>query len=75
MIIDSDYIDKNATIIVNLDKLSDSSLHIRICIYLTTDWVEYHEIKHSIMISILSIIENHGGSSFSDCHLTHIRKA
>ena len=43
MIIDSDYIDKNATIIVNLDKLSDSSLDIMVYAYtLTTDWVEYH---------------------------------
>lgn len=73
MIIDSDYIDKNATIIVNLDKLSDSSLDIMVYAYtLTTDWVKYHEIKHSIMISILSIIENHGAEAAFPTATLHI---
>ncbi|MDC3067222.1 mechanosensitive ion channel family protein [Pseudomonadota bacterium] len=73
MILDSDFIDKNATVIVNLDKLSDSSLDIMVYAYtLTTDWIEYHEIKHKVMISILNIIENHGAEAAFPTATLHI---
>ena len=73
MILDSDFIDKNATIIVNLDKLSESSLDIMVYAYtLTTDWIEYHEIKHRVMMSILNIIEYHGAEAAFPTATLHI---
>ena len=71
----SDLIDQNQTVIVNLNKLSDSSLDIMVYAYtLTTDWIEYHEIKHQVMMSILNIIEKHGAQAAFPTSTLHISR-
>lgn len=71
----SDLIDQNETLIVNLNKLSDSSLDIMVYAYTrTTDWVEYHEIRHQIMMSILNIIENHGAQAAFPTATLHVSR-
>lgn len=53
-------IDQNQTIIVNFDKFGSSSLDFFIyCLTRTTNWVEFHRIKHEVLSAVLKIIEDH----------------
>ena len=75
MIRNSSFIDQTETVIVNLNNLSESSLDIMVYAYtLTTDWVEYHEIKHKVMMSILNIIESHGAQAAFPTATLHISR-
>ena len=54
-------IDQKQTIIVNFNAYNASSLDFFIyCLTKTTNWVEYHEIKHAILIDIHDIVTQHG---------------
>lgn len=51
-------IDQKQTIIVNFDKFGASSLDFFVyCLTRTTNWVEFHRIKHEVLTRILQIIE------------------
>ncbi len=54
-------IDQNQTVIVNFDKFGASSLDFFVyCLTRTTNWVEFHRIKHEVLSRILEIVEEHG---------------
>ncbi len=54
-------IDTDQTIIVNFDKFGASSLDFFVyCLTRTTNWVEFHRIKHEVLSRILHIVEEHG---------------
>lgn len=54
-------LDQNQTIIVNFDKFGASSLDFFIyCLTRTTNWVEFHRIKHEVLSEILRIIAEKG---------------
>lgn len=54
-------IDQNQTVIVNFDKFGASSLDFFIyCLTRTTNWVEFHRIKHEVLTRVLEIIDEHG---------------
>lgn len=54
-------IDQKQTIIVNFNAYNASSLDFFIyCLTKTTNWVEYHDIKHAILIDIHDIVTRHG---------------
>lgn len=54
-------IDQSQTLIVNFNAFSDSSLDFFVYTFTrTTDWIEYHEIKQRILLSILDIVIEQG---------------
>lgn len=54
-------IDTEQTLIVNFNAFGPSSLDFFIYTFTkTTDWVKFHEIKQSVLLSILDIIADHG---------------
>lgn len=54
-------IDPQATLIVNLNEFSPSSLDFFVYTFTrTTNWVRFHEIKQDVMLRILAIIDQHG---------------
>jgi MscS family membrane protein len=59
MLISHPEIASDLTLIVNVDKFSASSIDFFVYTFTkTTDWVDFHEIKHEIMLLILAIIES-----------------
>jgi MscS family membrane protein len=54
-------IDQEQIVLVNFNAFGASSLDFFIyCLTRTTDWAEYHAIKHEILLHIESIIARHG---------------
>jgi len=54
-------IDQGQTLMVNFNAFSDSSLDFFVYTFTrTTNWVEYHQIKQRVLLSILDIISEHG---------------
>ncbi len=54
-------IDNTQTLIVNFNAFSASSLDFFIYTFTrTTDWIEFHEVKQRILLSVLDIIKEHG---------------
>lgn len=59
MLIAHEEIDDSQTLIVNLNRFSDSSVDTMIyCFTHTTNWVKFHEIKQDIFLKISKIIED-----------------
>ena len=55
-------IDTGQTLIVNFNAFNDYSLDFFIYTFTkTTAWVEYHKVKHAILLDIYAIIRKHGG--------------
>jgi MscS family membrane protein len=72
MLIDDDEIDTDQTTIVNFDKFNASSLDFFIYAFTkTTNWIHYHEVKQSVMLKILDIIERHGAEIAFPTHTLH----
>ncbi len=56
-----DEIDSSATLIVNFNAMSDSSLDFFIYTFTkTTNWVHYHEVKQDILLRVIDIVHEHG---------------
>lgn len=56
-----DAIDQNQTIIANFNAYGASSLDFFIyCLTKTTNWVEYHEVKHAVLMDVHDIVTRHG---------------
>lgn len=54
-------IDATQTLIVNFDAFGPSSLDFFIYTFTkTTNWIEFHHIKQSVLVKILQIVEQHG---------------
>ncbi len=67
-------IDSNQTIIVNLNKFSASSLDMIIYAYTKEiDWVQFHQIKHRIMLRILEIIEDNDAEAAFPTSTIHLQ--
>lgn len=55
-------IDTSQTLIVNFNAFNDSSLDFFVYAFTkTTAWVEFHEVKHAVLLDIYKIIREHGG--------------
>lgn len=55
-------IDSGQTLIVNFNAFNDCSLDFFIYTFTkTTAWVEYHKVKHAILLDVYEIIRKHGG--------------
>lgn len=55
-------IDNGQTLIVNFNAFNDSSLDFFIYTFTkTTAWVQYHKVKHAILLDVYNIIRKHGG--------------
>jgi len=53
-------IDHSQTLMVNFNKMAESSLDFFVYTFTkTTDWVLYHEIKEDVLFQIAKIIEQH----------------
>ncbi len=54
-------IDTTQTMIVNFNEFGSSSLDFFIYTFTkTTNWVEFHGIKHDVLLQVMRIIEEHG---------------
>ncbi len=54
-------IDQNHTIIANYNANGASSRDFFIfCLTKTTNWVEYHEVKHAVLMDVHDIVTRHG---------------
>ncbi|MGB1558200.1 MAG: mechanosensitive ion channel family protein, partial [Oceanococcaceae bacterium] len=70
-------IDQQQTIIVNFNAFGPSSLDFFFyCLTTTTNWVEFHRVKHAVMLKVLQIIEEHGAEvAFPTRTLEIVRQA
>ena len=54
-------IDAEQTLIVNLDSFGSSALEFFIYAHTkTTDWIEFHDVKQSVMFEVMEIISQKG---------------
>lgn len=68
-------IDQTATLMVNFDKFSSSSLDFFIYTFTKTrEWVKYHEIKQDILLKIMNIIEQEGAEIAFPTSTLHINR-
>lgn len=66
-------IDENQTLIVNVDAFAASSIDFFIyCFTHTTNWIEFHEIKHDVMLKVSKVIESHGAEIAFPTSTLHI---
>jgi len=68
-----DEIDEKQTLIVNLNKFSESSVDFFVYTFTkTTDWIKFHEIKQEILLTIAEIIENNNSEIAFPTSTIHI---
>lgn len=68
-------IDQNATLMVNFDKFSASSLDFFIYTFTKTrEWIKYHHIKQDILLKIMNIIEQEGAEIAFPTSTLHINR-
>lgn len=66
-------IDTDATLIVNFNEFSDSSLNFFIYTFTkTVEWVYYHEVKQDILLKVAAIIESHGAQIAFPTRTVHL---
>lgn len=54
-------IDTDQTVLVNFDRFGASSLDFFIyCLTRTTNWAEYHRVKHAVLLQVMEIVTAHG---------------
>jgi MscS family membrane protein len=71
-----DELDPNQTQIVNFNSFGPSSLDFFIyCFTNTTNWVEYHGVKESVLLTIHDIIEAHGAEVAFPTTTVHLQSA
>ena len=76
MFLAEDAIDNNMSVVVNLKKFSDSSVDIFVNAYtLTTDWVQFHQIKQDLMMGINRIVEENGAEIAFPTTEVHLSKS
>jgi len=68
-----DDIDHDQIVLVNFNAFGASSLDFFIyCLTRTTDWAEYHAIKHEILLRIEAIIAEHGAEIAFPTRTLHV---
>ncbi|MCH2038189.1 MAG: mechanosensitive ion channel family protein [Rickettsiales bacterium] len=73
MLIQHDDIDDSQTLIVNLNRFSDSSVDTMIyCFTHTTNWVKFHAIKQDVFLKISQIIADNGAEMAFPTSTLHI---
>ena len=66
-------IDTDATLIVNFNEFSDSSLNFFIYTFTkTVQWVHYHAVKQDVLLKVAAIIERHGAEIAFPTRTLHI---
>ena len=66
-------IDQDQTILVNFNAFGASSLDFFVyCLTRTTDWGEYHAIKHEVLLRIEAIIAEHGAEIAFPTQTLHV---
>lgn len=66
-------IDTDATLIVNFNAFSASSLDFFIYTFTrTVEWVRYHEVKQDVLLKVAAIIRAHGAEIAYPTHTVHI---
>ena len=66
-------IDKDRTLIVNLNAFAESSIDFFVYTFTkTTDWVEFHGIKERVLLEVVDIIESHGAEFAFPTSTIHI---
>ncbi len=66
-------IDRNLTLIVNVNAFAASSIDFFIYTFIkTTDWILFHEIKQDVMIKIINIVEAHGAEFAFPTQTLHV---
>ncbi|GAA0300330.1 hypothetical protein GCM10009128_19200 [Psychrosphaera haliotis] len=69
----SEHIAQDQTIIVNFNGFGSSSLNILVyCMTVTTSWVTFHEHKHTVLLAIADIVEQHGGEFAFPTQTLHV---
>ena len=60
-LLNAEQVDTDQALIVNFNKFADSALEIMVYCYIKeTDWIKFHQIKHEVLLDIVSIISNRG---------------
>jgi len=68
-------IDAKQTLIVNFNEFGDYSLDILVYTFTkTTKWVEFHMIKHDVLLDIFSIIQKNGADLAFPTSLIHLER-
>jgi MscS family membrane protein len=66
-------IDANQTLIVNFDVFGAASLDLMVYTFTkTVVWVEYHQVKHDVLLKIGQIIEKHGAEIAFPTQTLHV---
>lgn len=66
-------IDNRQTLIVNFNSFAPSSLDFFVYTFTrTTNWVEFHHIKQSILLEIMAVIERHGAEMAFPTQTLHL---
>ncbi len=66
-------IDTNRTLIVNFNSFESSALEFFVYAFTkTTNWVEYHKIKESVLLDIVNIVEGHGAEFAFPTQTVHL---
>lgn len=67
-------LDMSKTLIVNFNAFNDSSLDFFIYTFTkTTNWVEFHQVKESVLMRIMEIIQNHGADIAFPTRTLHLQ--
>jgi MscS family membrane protein len=73
MLLDHAEIDREATLIVNFNAFSDSSLDFFVYAFTRTrDWATYHAIKQDVLLRIAGIIHRHGAEIAYPTRTLHV---
>jgi len=66
-------IDNNQTLIVNFNSFGASSLDFFIYTFTkTTNWIQFHEIKQDVLLTVNDIVESHGAEMAFPTRTLHI---
>jgi MscS family membrane protein len=69
-------IDPHATLIVNFNQFSASSLDFFIYTFTkTVEWVYYHEVKQDVLLKVAAIIQGHGAEIAFPTRTVHLESA
>ncbi len=69
-------IDQKQTMIVNFNQFGASSLDFFVyCLTVTTNWVEYHALKHEVLMHVHKVIAERGGEVAFPTRTLHIPEA
>jgi MscS family membrane protein len=69
-------IDTDATLIVNFNEFSASSLNFFIYTFTrTVEWVRFHEVKQDVLLKVAAIIQAHGADIAFPTRTLHIESA